>query len=616
MLFSSIAYPNELKKRKAQDVFPSPTFVEDTEVTVIRGGKVKIPLISKPLAEETKFYFRTQPTHGTLKNLVVTKSGAAFVEYYHNELEGSIDDEFYYAAQRPGCTVSSRARAVIRVRERPPKLEVISHLDFGDVPINSTQPKSLQIKNTGGVAYSSKLKLPSSTWESEQNGRQIEILPGKALFIPIAFKPEIPGKVKEIIKFEGEGGASVELIGCGYEVFRVSSHQIRLLPDFVISNKRQGVIRITNTYNTDIDVYFKMPDELEPIESIKLPILGSESIFINAKKDIKKGGKCELWIQSLGVNQKIDISIIPLPPHLLFDPDGLCDFGKISKNNTSERLIKITNTGGSVANLNVTIPEWIEPIPNKYSIQSGENLNLLLRSRFTKIKENDIIKFNYNGIEKSISTKIYYDEIYKFNSIYKNSKNDIDKFEPPAIDLEKIRSKSIQLMEASCQNGMVKIVWKDTCSSTEKYSIEKREITSLVAEIQKQILSLDTKSSFSNTENYMNEKAKLIQKRDAALYNNRVLEKWNPIVDSKFYVNNSTGDKIVTFAAPGNINSINIRLIPESNPLIVHSLHVPIHYEQKDLFAFKGIVIIILSILLSVGIFVFFRKYKIIFSNI
>jgi hypothetical protein len=614
LLFSNIAYPNESKKKKAKDDFPSPTFVEDAEVSVIRGGKVKIPLTSKPLSEETHYFFRTQPSHGTLRNLVVTKSGAAFVEYFHNDSEGVINDEFYFAAQRPGSTVSSRARVVIQVRERPPKLEVISSLDFGDVPISSTQTKSVQIKNTGGLPYRAKFKLPSSTWGAAENGRQIEILPGKTLSIPITFKPEIPGKFQETIKLEGEGGASVDLIGRGYEVFRLNSHQLRLVPDVVNSNKRKGAITITNTYNTDIDIYFKTPNELEPIDPIKLPILGSESVIINARKDIKKGSKCEVWIHSLGANEKIDISIMPMPPHLIFDPVDHCDFGKISKNTTCERQIKITNTGGSAANLNVIIPEWIQSIPNKYSIQSGESLNLLLRPRFDKIKENDIIKFNYDGIEKSISTKIYASEINKSNTIFKSPpKEDPDKLEPPDIDLNRIRSNSIRVLEARVDNGSVKIVWKDPFPAYEKYFIEKLEITSLLAFIDKQIRELEVMHSLSNTKNYMQEREKLIHKREAASHNNRVLEIWHPINDSKFDVT-PNGDKVVTFAAPKDLNRITIRLRSEQNSSFVTRIEVPINSKQKSWVAPKKIILLLSSLLFLFALIIFFRKYKIKFS--
>ncbi|MFZ4774376.1 MAG: hypothetical protein ACOYM3_03380 [Terrimicrobiaceae bacterium] len=573
-----------LEARPEKDPLITPSFAKSVKSIVFTGGQVEIALRANAPVRGTKYLIRSQPSKGQLGEILTTEDGLATITYRHNAGFGIGADSFTYAVQSPGAAVSSRATVAIMVINRPPRLEAPSEMDFGSVPVGSSDRRLLTVRNLGGEKFAGRIQL-SSPWESDMGW--IDIPPGGTLDLPVTFSPDAERGFSGALFIDSAGGISTKLSGTGFVVLDVSPPLLKLqeMPDGIRSAK----LTVANKTAQPVKVEFECPPTIRAISPLTIPAGEHALVAVEADAEHKGGGRSTLGVKEKRVSATVDLLIPPAPAHLLLDPATSVDFGPIVPGKSASREITMANIGGSPVAIEISSPSWILPDPLRMLLKPGERQVIRLEAAGTRpgaLRDRIVFKSDTTSLELLVVASVNTPAVAAPTPASGQAPT------RPSIDFAETKRKALRISEISQQKGIITIAWQDPNPDPRTYQLDFLQITSEASLARQAAIAPDVGADkFSATE-FAAERLKLTKIFERASKNDKIVKTWTPL--EKFEVN-KTGDGTfeATFPAPPNQQVIRVRissvLAEGSTSPVRTEIRIPLQQETSRPWPMKTI---------------------------
>jgi len=283
LLLLSLILPDALRADiKASPLVVPTVLSKAVRAEVTRGGQIAIPIpVVSVSGGDVSVQVSKQPNFGTLQ-LIEKKSGTVpILKYQNNAKFKSPGDNFEFRVKVQGQPWSTHT-GLIRIKNPPGTLSVIPEkIDFGAVPIGTSERKTILLSNNFGSPVSGVLLLPSP-WSLVGDGAfslaENETKEFALIFTPVKARSEVT-ELK--VAPELSNFPVVPLFGEGVVPFLIDSTSA-----IVTKEHPQADFRITNASIREMKIGWE--DDIG--------LLGSPPVTI------APGGTTKVWI-----------SIAPLP---------------------------------------------------------------------------------------------------------------------------------------------------------------------------------------------------------------------------------------------------------------------------------------------------------------
>lgn len=341
-------------------------------VEVYRGESVEIPLEGLSRSGfQLRFLIRKSPEMGTLSDPVATGRTTATIVYHHNDASGLGEDRFRYAVQASNTGVSTPAEVVVRVIERPPLFAAPSRLDFPTTAVGEVSHRELEIRNAGGGRIAGEARV-AKPWVIVAGGGPYDLGPGGTHSIVLVFEPEEDRDYSGSVEFSHVEGASVALFGRGYEPIGVVPRELRLESDGR-SEVRSTAFIIRNRSDIDHELHIEAPEGVLVDGRVSVPARSEVDVAIHTRTGFLEALTGSLRITGERIDLSVPLHVAPAPVRLAVDREEI-DFGELGSGRTGRQKLVVRNTGGTPADLRVSLPEGgdIRPLPSAELLAPGE----------------------------------------------------------------------------------------------------------------------------------------------------------------------------------------------------------------------------------------------------
>ena len=588
---------------KEKEPVITPSFANPLKAVVFTGGEVVIPLRANAPTSGTKYLLRSLPKNGTLGEIMTTEDGLASVAYRHNAGDPAGTDSFFYAVQTPGAAVSSRAMVSILVINRPPKVEGPAAVDFGRIPVGGSAREVIQFRNSGGEPFQARLAFPSP-WECHLV--RIEIPGGGSVDLPVDFLPDGAENFSGSLFLEGAGGTTVRFTGTGYVVFDVAPSLLKLrdLPDGGRSEK----LTVTNRTGENVEIGFECPPEIRPISPRTIEAGGQAVVTVEADATLVSGGRKSLVVREKRTSKSVEVVIPSLPARLSIVPAAALDFGEIQAGKPASREIKITNSGGLPAALEISVPDWILSDVSHLLLKPGEERGIRIEVAATRpgrLRDRMLFKYNNSVLEFLVSATVPSVAPHASPSASPEQKP-----ERPVFNPAETKRQALCVTEISQKNGSVILRWQDPNPDPRTYRLEALQITSEASLARQAALEPDPGSEKFSADEFAANRLKLTRLFEQASKNDKVVKTWEPLQKLDLHdCGNSTFE--AAFPAPPGQQTIRVRITPiladGSTSPVATEIRIPIKLSPPRRWPVKTI-LISLAVLLAAAVLI--RKFK------
>lgn len=597
----TVFLPISLLSAKEKELAITPSFAKPVQATVFLGGTVEIPLHANVPRHGTKYLLRSQPQKGRLEEIVTDYDGLASVVYQNDSRKGIGTDTFTYAVQSQGAAVSARATVTLKVINRPALLVAPAETDFGNVPLGSTAKQIVTLLNSGGEPFVSQIQL-SSPWKCEVGS--LEIPAGKSKDVSVEFSPDVARTFSGEWFLAGAGGTGVRLTGTGYVIFDVSPTFLKLQesPDGGRSEK----LTIANRTDERLEVTFACPGGLRPISPLVIEAGGQAEVKVEADPACSAGGKTSLTVSEKRTSTSVEILIQPLPAKLSTAPASSLDFGEVHAGKSAAREIKITNSGGLPAALEISAPDWILPDVSHLLVKPGEERSIRIEVAATRpgrLRDRMLFKYNNSVLELLVSATV--------PSVAPHANptaSPEQKPERPVFNIAETKRQALRVTEISQEKGMVVLQWQDPNPEPRTYRVEALQITSEASLARQAAVAPDLGSEKFSAEEFAAERLKFTKIFEQVSKNDKVVKTWVPLEKLELH---ESGNRVftATFSAPSGQPVIRLRIssiLPDgSTSPIQTEIRIPLNQPPARHWPVKTI---LLSITALFAIAVLVRK--------
>lgn len=372
------------------------------------GESVEIPLEGLSRSGfQLRFLIRKKPELGTLSEPVPTSRTTATIVYTHNEAAGLGEDRFRYAVQTSNTGVSTPAEIVVRVIERPPLFTAPSRLDFPMTAVGDVSHRELEISNSGGGNISGEAKA-ADPWKIVTGGRY-DLGPGDSHSIILVFAPSEDRDYSGAIEFSHAEGTSVALFGRGYEPIGVVPRELRLGSDGR-SEVRGTTFIIRNRSDVDHELRIEAPEGVLVDGKVTVPAKTEVDVAMHTRTGFLEALDGFLRVTGERIDLSVPLHVEPAPVRLAVDREEI-DFGELGSGRTGRRKLVVRNTGGTPADLRVTLPEGgdIRPLPSAELLAPGASREFEMS--FVRLAEGEVeteltVEASNSHIEIPVRAKI------------------------------------------------------------------------------------------------------------------------------------------------------------------------------------------------------------------
>jgi len=355
---------------------PDITFTRDFGIPTpysIKIETIKAHLATFPISASTKtpgmmvdFLIRDFPTAGKLISLVSNPENrsSAIVTYLADPNSGATRDSFTFAARYPGGKYSATARCDIQITDAQAMIEISSSADFGKVLIGKKVEREIVITNRGNAPYNTKLNL-FSPWEVVQpKDGNLYIGAGQQARVMLGFNPALPGAANYQLILNRRENGTCNFSGEAIIPFSITTEEwlLKLNPD---NGCREADVLVTSHLDRPVEVYLKTSPRLKvrggdtavliPNRDTRIPIyLEADDVMAfdgGLEVKVKEGYKAITGVISPTLPSKM---LIQIPDQLGHE---VINFGNVTAGRSTERGIILTNQGGELMPLDVSVSE-------------------------------------------------------------------------------------------------------------------------------------------------------------------------------------------------------------------------------------------------------------------
>lgn len=323
----------EDKRREPPIVIPP--LVVPVDVEVQKGGRVVIDLQPQLTRESsTRVLLRSQPVHGTLRELAAEEPGMLRVEYRHNPTSTATEDSFLYAARSRNSAVSSPAIVRIRIVEAPARLHVADEIRMPEVFPQKSSSAALILRNAGGGVLRGRFTVPSP-WHVDEPA-EFAIPSGQTREFTLHFSPPSVGRYHEAIVFSDNLAPNLILKGECLPPYHIAPEQREAA---LLGLQRELTFTLHNRTGAVLPLQATGPDEMD----IDAPTEFENNATIRIKNKSQREVTGRLQLATPGHVEHIVVRLAATPAHIEAHPPH----GLVFPGDTAPKQLTLRNTGGT-----------------------------------------------------------------------------------------------------------------------------------------------------------------------------------------------------------------------------------------------------------------------------
>lgn len=369
---------------------PPPPRAKNVEVSVMRGGSVRIPLRGHERNLNSLRYATIgSPRHGSLSAVEQYEGpesqGPGHVVYTHGDDEDSTADSFAFEVRASATNLRGRGRVDIRIVDAPARLQVSpAALDFGETAIGDRPVRrELELANAGGGILQGVLDLPAP-FLLEGDGNFV-LGRGERWRIPVLFAPQRPGAyVFRVQPLPGDP-AVLSLRGEALSPFsvEVADGRFELQPDG--SRSAKAVARNASGQEQTIAVVLPLDSPVESSGLLPLAPGAKGEITLRIPAEHKAAlREFEVRFEGVGHAQvhRFGAPAVPASLAVVSGPD----FGRVRSGTVARADLVLRNEGGTAAEARFPAHDSIRPADGTTTVTlpPGEELAVPLKLTLKK----------------------------------------------------------------------------------------------------------------------------------------------------------------------------------------------------------------------------------------
>ena len=366
---------------------PTSPKCKNTEVSVTRGGSVRIPLRGYERGLNSLTYsIAGNPRYGSLSDLTQyrgpDRQGPGYVVYTHNDDDQSTNDTFMFEARASATGLRGRGKVEIVILDTPARAEITPRIvDFGKVAIGDPPVRrELELANVGGGILQGFLETPAP-FVLEGDGA-FAVRRGRSTRMAVLFAPERVGPYSFPLQPVPGDPANIVLSGEALPPFSVEFAEMT----FASEPDRSRTLRATVTNNSQSarKINVRLPPETpaDPIAPLTLAPGGTAEIVLRIPPEHKTNvPDFPVYFESENYTQMQNLSAPPVPAELVVVAPP--DFGVIAPRRTPKATLVLRNDGGTTATGRLEASDVIVSAQGApaFSIDPGEEFAMELELR-------------------------------------------------------------------------------------------------------------------------------------------------------------------------------------------------------------------------------------------
>lgn len=324
-------------------------------VRAIRGKPVEITLSGITATAHTiEFILRKQPKLGRLDETAPksTSKSTAVVHYTATPGLTGNKDEFSFAVQVPGSSVSDSATVTILISDAAPKLDAPPLVDALRVVMGRPFSRVFNIRNAGNAPWATKVPAPKGWRWKNPRGGDFHLAPNEDVRCEIICEALAPDSLDETIALDAN---------------TTTRFVARIVPPFTLlptrltlkwngeSRTREGKVEIQNLDTHPLTVSLRGPDWVKLPASLALEADAKGLLTLTAEGQNDQTLAGAIHIAAGAYTQQVAVNCPPAPPLLAFvagvTNHGQVAFGKLDAASlkTAKRAVTVRNVGGTEA---------------------------------------------------------------------------------------------------------------------------------------------------------------------------------------------------------------------------------------------------------------------------
>lgn len=356
----------------------APPPVVSRNVSVNRGESVNIPLeIHGDRGESLEFVIRTRPRYGRLSAIAPRGLSGASVKYTAPSKAGIMEERFTFAV-RSSVGVSAAGLVTITIvdpPDLPPKFVFPAELEFPSIFMGQRSAVDLELVNEGGGFVEGQVTV-KPPW-SVEGPKEYRIAGRQRIAIKLVFTPETAGPQTGEAIVGGVPRRAVALRGAAMERLEVTPGRLALAAA-IGSQTRTAALHLVNRSEEDARVAVTFGERILAVATLTVPARGKADlpVFADAADvsafDEELKLTCDRWTAT------IPIRAPALGPMLRFAKSDSA-FGRVVAGQSGEGSVRIENTGGEPATVQVEIDPPFKLGTNSILIASRGRAELAVR---------------------------------------------------------------------------------------------------------------------------------------------------------------------------------------------------------------------------------------------
>lgn len=324
----------------------------------VRGVPTRILLrAATNSTRQVEFLIRQEPRYGKLEGpIAVDGSAEAIVTYTAFPGRTEVRDAFKFAVRLPGEQVSLSVPVEIGITEPMPDIKVTPELNFGRVLVGKVRAELLRIDNFGRGAFAAELSFPEGgPWSADLPGGIVSVDAGKAVEIPILFRPDVVQGFRYSVEFEvGDQRLICQLSGEGIPPLIARPRSLQLTYDEE-TGARTGSVTIENLSEetAPLEVRVEPASLIASTAPAEIGPGAGVPIQVSAAADAAKGdlaGKIVAMRGDYSLEIPVKAAAVPAIIEVASGAQGgQVDFGTVDQGFSGSDRVLVVHNGGGVA---------------------------------------------------------------------------------------------------------------------------------------------------------------------------------------------------------------------------------------------------------------------------
>lgn len=363
------------EKKDTRPVLDPPPPAIPQQITILRGGRIDIPLrIYGVQNEPLRYLIKSAPAHGKLSEPRVTTREVSTVTYEPPADLAITADRFTYSVQSH-AGVSAPVEVSISITDAPARLTVANTVEFGELLAGDRAVREIEVANRGGGVIEGTVEVdPPFAIEGRRTYR---LEAGDYTYFKVVFAPGEGGVFHREIRYSSDREFVTSLVGSAQTPIAAEPERLEIR-NGEDSTVRTGAFEIVNRTGEERTFSLQGGPRLQLAPNVTVAAHARTAIAVSTRpEDVAELTGAEVSVEAAGFALRVPVHGDRVGP-ILRVPQHNVALGRVDAARGAQAAVEIENVGGTVAHVAAAISAPFSLGQDTFDLLPGERKQLLL----------------------------------------------------------------------------------------------------------------------------------------------------------------------------------------------------------------------------------------------